>query len=239
MKIFGETSIRITLALAICMLSSAANADAFSGVQSRAMPTFLVDPTTGLPYAASSSGGGGGTVAIDQTTPGTTDSVTVKAASGIGSLIETAPATDTASSGLNGRLQRIAQRITSLIALVPSALTSGGNFKVAINEVRAKTVTTLLNAVTADGTSSAVAFGSGRKWIQASIAGTGAVAATVTCYGNNANAASGGVLLATMTLTGTTTDTEGADIPAEPAYMYCAAASITGTGAAVTVTIGI
>lgn len=35
-----------------------------------------------------------------------------------GSLTETAPASDTASSGLNGRLQRVAQRITSLIALI-------------------------------------------------------------------------------------------------------------------------
>ena len=42
-----------------------------------------------------------------------------------GSLTETAPATDTASSGLNGRLQRIAQRITSLIALIPAALGQG------------------------------------------------------------------------------------------------------------------
>lgn len=40
----------------------------------------------------------------------------------IGSLIETAPASDTASSGLNGRLQRIAQRLTSLIALLPASL---------------------------------------------------------------------------------------------------------------------
>lgn len=39
-----------------------------------------------------------------------------------GSLTETAPATDTASSGVNGRLQRIAQRITSLIALLPTSL---------------------------------------------------------------------------------------------------------------------
>lgn len=39
-----------------------------------------------------------------------------------GSLTETAPASDTASSGLNGRLQRIAQRLTSLIALVPASL---------------------------------------------------------------------------------------------------------------------
>jgi len=36
----------------------------------------------------------------------------------LGSLTETAPASDTASSGLNGRLQRIAQRLTSLITLL-------------------------------------------------------------------------------------------------------------------------
>ncbi len=40
----------------------------------------------------------------------------------LGAVTETAPATDTASSGLNGRLQRVAQRITSLIALVPASL---------------------------------------------------------------------------------------------------------------------
>lgn len=40
----------------------------------------------------------------------------------LGALTETAPSTDTASSGLNGRLQRIAQRITSLIALLPGSL---------------------------------------------------------------------------------------------------------------------
>lgn len=40
----------------------------------------------------------------------------------LGAVTETAPATDTASSGLNGRLQRIAQRLTSLIALLPASL---------------------------------------------------------------------------------------------------------------------
>lgn len=40
----------------------------------------------------------------------------------IGGVTETAPASDTASSGLNGRLQRIAQRLTSLIALLPASL---------------------------------------------------------------------------------------------------------------------
>lgn len=48
----------------------------------------------------------------------------------VGSLTETAPATDTASSGLNGRLQRIAQRLSSLIALLPTALGAGGGLKV-------------------------------------------------------------------------------------------------------------
>ena len=41
----------------------------------------------------------------------------------VGDLTETAPASDTASSGLNGRLQRIAQRITSLIAIAATEAT--------------------------------------------------------------------------------------------------------------------
>ena len=48
----------------------------------------------------------------------------------LGSLTETAPATDTASSGLNGRLQRVAQRLTSLIALLPTSLGANGGLKV-------------------------------------------------------------------------------------------------------------
>jgi hypothetical protein len=52
----------------------------------------------------------------------------------LGSLTETAPATDTASSGLNGRLQRIAQNITAfktaLLAILPAALGTGGGLKI-------------------------------------------------------------------------------------------------------------
>lgn len=40
----------------------------------------------------------------------------------IGTVTETSPTTDIASSGLNGRLQRIAQRLTSLITLIPSTI---------------------------------------------------------------------------------------------------------------------
>lgn len=49
-----------------------------------------------------------------------------------GAVTETAPATDIASSGLNGRLQRVAQRLTSLIALIPAALGANGGLKVDI-----------------------------------------------------------------------------------------------------------
>jgi hypothetical protein len=44
-----------------------------------------------------------------------------------GIITETAPATDTASSGLNGRLQRIAQRLSSLLALFTATAFSDAN----------------------------------------------------------------------------------------------------------------
>lgn len=54
--------------------------------------------------------------------------VTPATAAGIGAVTETAPASDTASSGLNGRLQRIAQRLTTLIAGIPVfGLTASGS----------------------------------------------------------------------------------------------------------------
>lgn len=85
-----------------------------------------------------SGGGGGGAVTIadgaDTNAGATTDAKVTGDTGGtvsaklrglnteIGILTETAPTTDTASSGLNGRLQRIAQRLTSLIALLPASI---------------------------------------------------------------------------------------------------------------------
>lgn len=43
----------------------------------------------------------------------------------LGAVTETAPASDTASSGANGRLQRIAQRLTSVLAKLPALGTAG------------------------------------------------------------------------------------------------------------------
>lgn len=48
----------------------------------------------------------------------------------LGIITETAPASDTASSGLNGRLQRVSQRLTSLIALLPTSLGANGGLKI-------------------------------------------------------------------------------------------------------------
>lgn len=45
----------------------------------------------------------------------------------VGALTEGAPGTDTASSGLNGRLQRIAQHLTSLLGRFPAAGTLADN----------------------------------------------------------------------------------------------------------------
>lgn len=87
-------------------------------VASSALPTgaateaTLAAQSAKLP-AALGSAADSGSLSVAQSTEG-------KAA--IGATNETAPASDTASSGLNGRLQRIAQRITSLIALLPSSL---------------------------------------------------------------------------------------------------------------------
>ncbi|MGZ8442543.1 MAG: hypothetical protein ACXWXZ_04005 [Candidatus Binatia bacterium] len=101
-----------------------------------------------------------------------------------------------------------------------------------------KEVFTLLDAATTNQTSAAVAIPKGSRTIQATITGTGAVSGTVTWYGTHSDAASGGILLATSTLSGTTSDTTGSEIPSEWPYIYCALASISGTGAAVTATVG-
>lgn len=45
----------------------------------------------------------------------------------VGAVNETAPASDTANSGLNGRLQRIAQRLSSLITAIGSPFQAGGS----------------------------------------------------------------------------------------------------------------
>lgn len=73
--------------------------------------------------AISIKDGAGATVSVKSITDGA-DQVPVHVIEGpmLGAITETVPASDTASSGVNGRLQRLAQRLTSLIALLPTSV---------------------------------------------------------------------------------------------------------------------
>src|SRR5689334_21635313 len=82
---------------------------------------FSFTPSVGGTGAAKDIGGG---VLAPKVIATESDGTDTALAGKLGGVTETAPASDTASSGLNGRLQRIAQRLTSLIALFP-ALVSG------------------------------------------------------------------------------------------------------------------
>lgn len=92
----------------------------------------------------------------------------------IGALTETAPATDTASSGLNGRLQRVAQRLTSLIALVPTSLgqkTMANSFAVVIASDQSA-ITTRATVQTVDGTITQAQITVGTSAVRATVAGS-------------------------------------------------------------------
>ena len=90
-------------------------------LRASAVPVSLAGAATEATLAAASaklpaSLGGKAAAASLSVTSSTEDAALM------GGLTETAPASDTASSGQNGRLQRIAQRLTSLIALLPASL---------------------------------------------------------------------------------------------------------------------
>ncbi|HUM37176.1 MAG TPA: hypothetical protein PLQ85_09925 [Anaerolineae bacterium] len=187
--------------------------------------------------AAGGSGGGGG--AGDASAANQTTQITAAATTNtrLGDVTETAPATDTASSGINGRLQRVAQRLTSLIALLPASL--GAKAATASLSVVHSTLTRadLLAAVTATGAGAATADAGNPPSFTATVAGTGAVSATVQIRARN-TASGQWVLLGTITLSGTTTASDG--FAALTRYMEYQAnvTAISGTGAAVTVSMG-
>ena len=100
----------------------------------------------------------------------------------IGAVTETAPASDTASSGLNGRLQRIAQRLTSLIALLPTSLgqkTMANGLAVTLASDQS-TLTTQSGYVA--GTVSTAQITVGTSVVRATVAGTAPNAARKKLY---------------------------------------------------------
>ena len=85
-----------------------------------------------------------GTGPYVQTAPGVFTLVAPDVGAELGDTTEVAPATDTAPSGLNGRLQRIAQRLTNLIATV-----AGTTAAVDATTSAVGTTTAAVNATTA------------------------------------------------------------------------------------------
>jgi hypothetical protein len=77
----------------------------------------LVTPTSALPVDIKTVGQQAKAASLSVALASNDDSFALT-----GPVTEAAPASDTASSGLNGRLQRIAQRLTSLIALLPTTI---------------------------------------------------------------------------------------------------------------------
>jgi hypothetical protein len=103
-----------------------------------------------------------------------------------------------------------------------------------------KAIYILLKDATTTQTSQAVSINpSGPQTVQATIAGTGAVSATVEIYGSNTPTFSDALLLATCSLSGTTTDKTGAVIEAQWLYMWGKVTAISGTSATVNVTVGV
>lgn len=119
----------------------------------------------------------------------------------VGAVNETAPATDTASSGLNGRLQRIAQRITALIgtAGTPSAnvLTVQG---VTSGTILATQTSFLFSNIT---TTTTTVVKSGVGVLRGITVNTlGSVASTVTIYDNTAGSGTKIGTINSLTLSG-------------------------------------
>lgn len=95
----------------------------------------------------------------------------------------------------------------------------------------------VLNAVTTTSTSATSGkAGAGQKAFQAYIVGTGAVSATVLIEATN-DESLGWILLGTITLSGTTSTTDGFASEAPWGYYRARVTAISGTGAAVTVTV--
>lgn len=112
------------------------------GTEQETIGVHCINNTTGEPESCGTGGGGGGdATAANQVTTNTE----------IGGLTEAAPGTDTASSGLNGRLQRVAQRLTSMITALTNTivLQAGenhvgevGNNQITITAAQTSTVVT-------------------------------------------------------------------------------------------------
>lgn len=104
-------------------------------------------------------------------------------------------------------------------------------------ELAPLTIVNLLSGVTTTVTGQVFTIrGALPRVVSAKVSGSGAVSATVEIYGKAGDGGSN--LLATFSLSGTTSDNDGVGIEVPWPEMWAVVTAISGTGAALTVTTG-
>jgi len=78
----------------------------------------------------------------------------------------------------------------------------------------------------------------GPKVVRAKLTGTGAVSATINIYGSTEESTSNGVLLGTLSPSGTDSAVDSFNMDAPWPYIWADQTAISGTGAATTVDVG-
>lgn len=109
----------------------------------------------------------------------------------------------------------------------------GSNVYVKCGEVR-----DILSGATTTATGVAMYKDSPYSTFQANVAGSGAVSATVLIEGSNDGTLWSKTALATITLSATTSDTDGAFVTSTYKFVRARISAISGTGATVKVTMG-
>jgi hypothetical protein len=105
--------------------------------------------------------------------------------------------------------------------------------------MKAKKVITLVDGMATQSTGEIIGVWTGFRTIQGSISGVGALSATVEIYGSNLERIETGILLAILTLSGSTNDNAGDIINAEYAFMWAKITEISGLNAEVIVTVSV
>lgn len=110
----------------------------------------------------------------------------------------------------------------------------GGNVR-----VKSGAVLSILAATTTTATGSGMYKDSPKSAIQATVVGTGVVTATVVIDASNDNTFWCATALGTITLSGTTSSSDGFTTDAPWKYIRARITAISGTGATVTVNMGV
>jgi hypothetical protein len=140
----------------------------------------------------------------------------------LGAPADAVAATDTGTFSLVALFKRALQHLATLLGRVPALAVTG---------------VPLLSGVTATGAGSAVADSGRPPTFTGRVAGTGAVSATVAIEVRN-DTAGVWVLAVTLTMSGTTSAGDGFAMAARYLQYRANVTAISGTSAAVTVTMG-